>query len=229
MKLRAIALIAGAAVLVALIAPATASAHGLGGIRDLPIPGWLFLFGGATVLIVSFLALGVLWREPRLDASAGTPLPAWMQWVVFAPVVRVAVRTLSLLIFVLVWSAAAFGTDRPSQNLAPTFIYVLFWIGITVASVIFGNVWSVLDPWRTVADVVAWLSARIGVRRTVSAYPLWLGIWPAVLLLGLLHGARARLPRPGEAAGPGVRDPSVQRRHMVGNGGLRPPGLGLER
>lgn len=184
MKRRASALIAGAVVLVALIAPATASAHGLGGIRDLPIPGWLFLFGGATVLIVSFLALGVLWREPRLDASAGTPLPAWMQWIIFAPVVRVAVRTLSLLLLVLVWSAAAFGTDRPSQNLAPTFIYVLFWVGITVASVIFGNVWSVLDPWRTVADVVAWLSARIGVRRTASEYPRWLGIWPAVLLLG---------------------------------------------
>ena len=187
MKLRASALIAGAAVLVALVAPATASAHGLGGIRDLPIPGWLFLFGGATVLIVSFLALGVLWREPRLDASAGTPLPAWMQWVIFAPVVRVAVRTLSLLLFVLVWSAAAFGTDRPSQNLAPTFIYVLFWVGITVASVIFGNVWSVLDPWRTVADVAGLV---VSANRCPDA--LRLGV-PAVV--GDLAGrAPARLP-----------------------------------
>ena len=177
MKLRASALIAGAAVLVALVAPATASAHGLGGIRDLPIPGWLFLFGGATVLIVSFLALGVLWREPRLDASAGTPLPAWMQWVIFAPVVRVAVRTLSLLVFVLVWSAAAFGTDRPSQNFAPTFIYVLFWVGITVA---LGASSGTCGPCSTLGarspTSVAWLSARIGVRtQCVSAYPQWLG------------------------------------------------------
>lgn len=183
MKLRASALIAGAVVLVALIAPATASAHGLGGIRDLPIPGWLFLFGGATVLIISFLALGVLWKEPRLDATASKPLPGWMQWVVFSPVVRVTVSTLSLLLFVLVWSAAAFGTDRPSQNFAPTFIYVLFWVGIPVLSVLFGNVWSVLDPWRTAADAVALLSARLGVRRNVSEYPPWLGVWPAVLLL----------------------------------------------
>jgi hypothetical protein len=183
MKLRASALISGAAFLVALVAPATASAHGLGGIRDLPIPGWLFLFGGATVLIVSFLALGVLWREPRLDASSGKPLPGWMQWLVFAAVIRVAVRTLSLVLFVLVWSAAAFGTDRPSQNFAPTFIYVLFWVGIPILSVLFGNVWSVLDPWRTVADAVASLSARVGVRRSVSKYPKWLGVWPAVLLL----------------------------------------------
>jgi hypothetical protein len=50
--------------LAVLAAPETASAHGLGGIRDLPVPGWLFLVGGATVLVVSFLALGVLWTEP---------------------------------------------------------------------------------------------------------------------------------------------------------------------
>ena len=188
MKLRASALIAGAVVLVALVAPATASAHGLGGIRDLPIPGWLFLFGGATVLIVSFLALGVLWREPRLDASAGTPLPAWMQWVIFAPVVRVAVRTLSLLVFVLVWSAAAFGTDRPSQNFAPTFIYVLFWVGIHGGSrCVFGNVWSVLDPWRTVADVGGLVvSANRCPTKRVSEYPQWLG--------DLAGRASARLP-----------------------------------
>jgi hypothetical protein len=41
-------------------------AHGLGPIKDLPVPTWLFYWGGAAVLVVSFVALGSLWREPLL-------------------------------------------------------------------------------------------------------------------------------------------------------------------
>jgi len=41
--------------------PAAASAHGLVGRADLPIPPWLFGWAAAVVLIVSFLALAVLW------------------------------------------------------------------------------------------------------------------------------------------------------------------------
>src|SRR3712207_3133934 len=43
-------------------------AHGLGvGRSDLPIPEWLFGWAAAVVLIVSFLALAVLWPKPRLE------------------------------------------------------------------------------------------------------------------------------------------------------------------
>ena len=45
-------------------------AHGIGGVRDLPVPTWLFFWGGAVVLVVSFLALGVLWRTPQLEARS---------------------------------------------------------------------------------------------------------------------------------------------------------------
>ena len=50
----------------ALAVPGTASAHGLGGLTNLPIPGWMFLVGGGTVLVVSFVGLAVLWPEPQL-------------------------------------------------------------------------------------------------------------------------------------------------------------------
>ena len=44
--------------------------------EDLPIPFSLALTGAAVALLVSFLALALLWREPRLDpAGAGRPLP----------------------------------------------------------------------------------------------------------------------------------------------------------
>ncbi len=64
---RGLAALCALVALVALAVPATAAAHGLGGIRDLPVPGWLFLVGGAAVLVVSFVALG---RSGRSRSSS---------------------------------------------------------------------------------------------------------------------------------------------------------------
>ena len=51
----------------ALAFPAAASAHGLVQRSNLPIPEWLFGWAAAMVLVVSFVALAVLWPEPRLQ------------------------------------------------------------------------------------------------------------------------------------------------------------------
>ena len=45
-----------------------ASAHGLVGKQDLPIPRWLFAWAAAVVLVASFVGLAVLWATPRLQA-----------------------------------------------------------------------------------------------------------------------------------------------------------------
>ncbi len=173
----------GVALVAVLVFTGPASAHGLGGVRDLPVPGWLFFVGGATVLVVSFLALGVLWREPQLDPRRGRPFPELVQRILLSDGLRIVLGAFSVALFFLVWAAAAFGTDRPSQNLAPTFVYVVFWVGMAVAVVALGNVWSVLDPWRALADAVAWGARRLGVERRTRPYPASLGIWPAGVLL----------------------------------------------
>jgi hypothetical protein len=175
--------LAAALLVLALIAPATAGAHGIGGIRDLPVPGWLFLIGGATVLVVSFVALGALWRTPKLKEDAGDPAPPMLQRVLLSAWTRRVVQTLSLGLFVVIWSAAAFGSDRASENLAPTFIYVVFWVGMVLVCIVLGNVWTVLNPWRAAADLVAWIGARLGWSREPRPYPERLGIWPAAVLL----------------------------------------------
>ena len=169
--------------LVALALPATAAAHGIGGIRDLPVPGWLFLVGGATVLVVSFVALGALWTKPKLEVGAGRPLPDGLQRFLLSPYLRVVVSGLSLAVFVVIWTAAAFGSERASANLAPYFIYITFWVGMVVVTILLGNVWSVLDPWRAAADAVAWCARKAGWSRQARPYPASLGLWPAVLLL----------------------------------------------
>ena len=59
--------------LVALAVPQVAFAHGLVGRADLPIPEWLFGWAAAVVLLVSFAALSLLWREPKLEDDDGYP------------------------------------------------------------------------------------------------------------------------------------------------------------
>ena len=42
-------------------------AHGIGGRTDLPLSVWMFGYGAAAALVVSFAALAIFWPEPRLE------------------------------------------------------------------------------------------------------------------------------------------------------------------
>lgn len=54
-------------------------------------------------------------------------------------------------VFAVTVYAGLAGTDIESDNLAPTLIYVGFWIGVPVASLVVGDVFRLLSPWRAVA------------------------------------------------------------------------------
>ena len=126
-------------------------AHGIGNVQDLPIPAWMFYWGAAVVLVVSFVMLGALWRRPLLAAhERGRAVGDRLSRFVTGPL-RVVVQALSVLLFFLVWASALFGDTDPYRNLAPTWIYVIFWLGVPALSVLLGNVWRALSPWRALA------------------------------------------------------------------------------
>ena len=179
MKWRAAATVLGAGIAVALAFPAGAAAHGLVGRKDLPVPEWLFAWAAAIVLIVSFVALGLLWSRPRLEGARTRPLLPLGRW---ADVVGGAV---GIGAFVLVVVAGIAGTSVPTANLAPTFVYVVFWVALAIASALFGDLFRVLSPWRAAGRACGWaarrtLGARLAPRK---AYPQRLGRWPAVAVL----------------------------------------------
>ena len=160
-------------------------AHGLGGVKDLPVPAWIFYWGGAVVLVVSFVALGALWREPLLARHAHSRrVPRWLDRVVLGTPLRVAVQSLSVILLALVFLSALVGDSDPLQNLAPTWIYVVFWLGVPLLSILFGNVWRVLSPWLAIADGFVWLRERTGREaQALADYPERLGRWPGAVLL----------------------------------------------
>jgi hypothetical protein len=160
-------------------------AHGLGEVTDLPVPLWLFYYGAALVLIVSFVALYVLWKRPVLArAAGGRPLPAGLEAFVRSSGLRIVLGAVTFALLLLVWIAALIGDDSTDENIAPRFVFVVFWLGVPALSVLLGNVWTVLSPWRAAADAVAWASERTGLRwEAPFAYPAGRGRWPAAVLL----------------------------------------------
>jgi hypothetical protein len=150
-------------------------AHGLAGRADLPIPFELFVVAAAVVLFVSFAGLAAGWTRPRLQGEREERPDPPMAVQVLAGLAGVA-------LFALVVYSGLAGADAPRENLAPTFVYVVFWIGVPFASLIAGDVFRHLNPWRAVGRVAGAVMKRVGGEAASEPlpYPERLGRRPAV-------------------------------------------------
>jgi FtsH-binding integral membrane protein len=137
------------------LVPGTAWAHGLVGKQDLPIPRWLFAWGATVVLVASFVALAVLWPKPRLEEPA-----AGRRLVRLPRLLDPLCGLVGVALFAAVVYAGLAGTSTPTANLAPTFVYVVFWVGLVFACVLLGDVFRPFNPWRAIARFVAWVTRR---------------------------------------------------------------------
>lgn len=148
-------------------------AHGVGGRSDLPVPLWLAAYGAAFALLISFVALRILWPRPRLAGlSSGIALPPVVQ-AVCRPV-HVLLRIVGLAFFALTLAAAIYGSDQTVANVAPYAICVIFWVGIALASAVAGDVFAAANPFDTIARAL-----RIP-EHTDRADP---GAWPGAAML----------------------------------------------
>ncbi len=167
-----------------LLLPTTAVAHGLSGPRSLPIPEWLFAWAASIVLIVSFVALSVLWPRPRLAALAAgrsVAVPAALRRTG-----RLVLGALGVAIWAVTVWAGLTGTPNVQANIAPTMVFVGFWVGIPVLSLFVGDLWRALSPWRAIAEAATWIAERISGRGNLPpalAYPERAGLVPAALVL----------------------------------------------
>ena len=171
-------------------------AHALVARQDLPVPAWLFAWGAAIVLVVSFFALSIGWRTPRLEAERWRPLPAGLSRVLLGLPTRIACGLVGILLLGLAIYAGLRGTEAPDRNFALTFIYVTAWLGLPLFSVLLGDVFRPFNPWRAVGRVVgAGFTALAGQPPSHLRYPQRLGRWPAavglvaVVWLEVVYGA----------------------------------------
>ncbi len=176
-------------------------AHGLGGSGDLPVPYAYAMVGAAWALTFTFALVAFAWRRPRFDpGKPGRPLPEVVTRVVDAPATRWTVACVALAFAVWVVLAGVFGPRSQTNALLGAF-YVLLWVGLVALSVVFGPVWRVLSPVRTV-----YLLARRLVpdrlARARLAYPEGWGYRPAAV--GLFAFVWMELASPDSASLPMV-------------------------
>jgi hypothetical protein len=179
----------------------TTLAHGIGGVRDLPVPESFFFSTAAIVLVVSFVLLGALWKRPLLERHAGgRRMPHTVERVVLSNGLRIVLQAISVALFVVVFASALFGTPIELLNFAPTFVYVVFWLGIPLLSVVLGDVWRVLSPWRAIADGIVWLLEEAGDReaRPIVGSAERLGRYPAAAALFAFVALELAAARPAD-------------------------------
>jgi hypothetical protein len=156
-----------------------AEAHGLAGRADLPLPREFFGVGALLVLVISFVALAFLWKEPKLEHIRARRLfPAPL-------VLDVVLGTLGVAVFAVTAYAGLAGTEIERDNLAPTVVFVAFWVGVPFASLVFGDVWRLLSPWRAIGRAAGGLAHRFGGDELPEPLP-WperVGQWPSVAVI----------------------------------------------
>jgi hypothetical protein len=177
------AAITGGALVLASI-PRLASAHGFGQRYDLPVPLWMWLTAGAAAVICSFVVVSLFMTgAPR---GGGYPRVNLLRWRSVRALIHSGVPAVLKVLFVglllLIVIAGLAGNQRPTRNLVPTAVWVLWWVGFAYISALVGNLWMLVNPWNT---LFSWYERARERGRTDArhhSYPSWLGTWPAVLL-----------------------------------------------
>ncbi len=160
-------------------------AHALVARKDLPIPAWLFAWGASIVLIVSFFALSASWRTPRFEEERWRPLGAGVSRVLLGYAVQILCGAVGIFLLGFSIYAGLHGTEAPDRNFALTFLFVTAWLGLPLASVIFGDVFRSFNPWRAIGRLVGGgFTLVAGQAPAHLEYPRRLGRWPAAI--GLL-------------------------------------------
>lgn len=172
-------------------------AHGISGATDLPIPLSYALIGAAWALTFSFAVLAFAWREPRLDPdSPGIRLPGAARAVLDSTVARTLLATAGSIGAAGVVAAGFAGSQHPADNPVPGIVYIFVWVGVPVASLVFGPVWKVVSPLRAAHRLLCRCTGRAP-GQGLLRYPESWGYRPAAVLLFSFVWLELASPEPG--------------------------------
>ena len=182
-----------------------AAAHGFGQRYDLPLPLSLYLFGTAAAVILSFVVVALFARHtpgtrgyPRIDLGAyrlGRGLAH--------PVLVGFFKLIAAGFFILTVTAGFIGNEDPYRNIAPTLVWIVWWVGFAMASAFLGDFWALVNPWRSLFETAERAYRRLTGRPGLTwrlPYPEALGVWPAVGLLFAVSWTELVFPSPAVPA-----------------------------
>ena len=155
-------------------------AHGFGERYDLPIPLNYFLVGASAMVALSFVVIGWFIRQ----GGTRSEYPRLNLWKSFAFRVigrcfAMSVGILSVFLLVLTVVSGIYGTEDALENFSPTFVWIIWWVGMGYLVAFIGNFWAIANPWQI---IFTWAQLVLGVKGSPKfRWPSWLDAWPALL------------------------------------------------
>ncbi len=172
--------------LIPFISPTPVFAHAFGQIYTLPLPVWLYLYGGGAAVIVSFLVIG--WFINKSKGDLTYPILDLSKYKVFNFVkskrLKFILQAISIFIFIITIIAGFIGSQLSSDNLAPLIFWIFLLLGVTYLSAFIGNIWEVVNPFKIISSAILRLTG--GESESITTYPAKLGFTPAFIFYFIL-------------------------------------------
>jgi hypothetical protein len=143
---------------------------------------------------------GVMASSGHCRLCSRRSLPAPVSRVLCSRPLGIACGAIGVFLFWVVLYAGLRGSANTTENLAPTFVYIVFWLLPLPLGVRFGDVFRAFNPWRAMGRAVGWTATKLAGAPMPAplAYPERLGRWPAVA--GILAFAWLELASPDGAS-----------------------------
>jgi hypothetical protein len=156
----------------------TLLAHAFGQRYDLPIPLYLFVIGGALVVIVSFLLV-----LPRAATGAEKPDEEVPDGAHLGSLHPIAGTLAVLWLGFICWCGIA-GNQEVAENIIATWFWIVIRVAVPLSVAIIGDWTQPVNPFAFLTKLVDSDRARqaiLGGPEPIR-WPRWLGWWPAAVL-----------------------------------------------
>lgn len=167
--------------LLVLLAPSPASAHSFGALYNLPVPFWMYLYGGVGAIVASFLVIGYFLNEKKKDTTYKTiTLTKYRAIAVLSNYRAITIyKAVGVFLFLLTILAGFIGNQFPVFNINMILFWIFFTLGLTYLTAFIGNVYAFINPLKVIVEIgEKFLLRRFDGRFT---YPEKLAYYPAFI------------------------------------------------
>ena len=172
--------------LVCLFSSNVVRAHGFGQRYDLPVPLSLWVLGAGITIVLSFILIAMFATTTfeQFHYSRINLLKSGFFRMLIKPFVLFLIRLIGVIILVTAIIAGYWGDTNPYNNVTPVLVWVIWWVGVVYVSVLVGDLWSLINPFRTLflwAEVLLEQGFGLSNLSRNFPYPKSWQMWPAVI------------------------------------------------
>lgn len=165
--------------------PAVSVAHSFSTPYVPPIPYWMYSYGCAATLIVTFALVAIYMNPPAAAVTRSTPRIVGVnaRFILAWTLVALKIGALTTLLATIAGGFA--GSEMSMGGVTLPLFWVVFLLGWTYTTALIGDLYPFVNPWLTLTRALEYLGVPMSNVR--CRYPPSLGCWPAfVTYLGLI-------------------------------------------